>query len=539
MKKMYYFCKIFVALKTRRTLMFYTSACIILLSACNDALTPKEETQVRSDKKLHRVMSIDEFPSSSPEALTGPIQQEPDIVCPAKAYVVATYELENGKYNMFKRLQTETLYDENQIGEYHVEPEDTSWHLTEYPRMIFDFDGRVKYYEYGLVENNEITGIITVHARKEAPQAIAYMFPYVLPYDNADYDYYVGEYPCRVFNDGEGYRAVEDCETNPYLEYPLQVFEDGLYDQLEPDEIDQLNEMRNQGTIVDSEYEAEANAYWETIDNLWIALDYDLPCVYDGHSGGTPITISGNTYVQSLRSYLGTSDFCFDYTAVPYRSTPLQKTYWSGACAPAALAWIYRGLYDEYPPIGGDYLPIHGDSPRPYFGVNNYGISLYYYGLGYVENWCSTSYNAVRDEYIQRSLEVDNGLTAKFYEQSHFVMTCSGWQSYILPWRLGNAFSAATNNVYTVAGDCSATTAADNIYHNNLPVLLLVATGCFWDHYLIAYGYGGITTSGHNVERKNLYFLIMDNGHTISKHHYKPYWRAYKSCEFYYRVMRN
>ena len=24
----------------------------------------------------------------------------------------------------------------------------------------------------------------------------------------------------------------------------------------------------------------------------------------------------------------------------------------------------------------------------------------------------------------------------------------------------------------------------------------------------------------------------MDNGHTISKHHYKPYWRAYKPCEF-------
>lgn len=290
-------------------------------------------------------------------------------------------------------------------------------------------------------------------------------------------------------------------------------------------------------SVPDVEYEDEAMAYWNTIDDLWIALGYDLPCVDDGNGGGTPITIAGNTYVQALKDYLGTSEQCFDYTAVPYRSTQLQKTRWKGACGPAALAWIYRGLYSEYPPQNGDYLPIHGDSPRLYFAVSNYyGVSYYCYRLEYLDNWSADSYIAVREEYIQRSMDVDNGLTSNFYTHCHFVKTLDGWQSFILPYRLGTTFSNATNNVYTVVEYASALTAAENIYYNNLPVLILW-TGL--EHYLIAYGYGGITTSGHNIEKKNLYFLITDNGYKISDNDYRPYWRAYRPCEYYHCVIHN
>ncbi len=288
-------------------------------------------------------------------------------------------------------------------------------------------------------------------------------------------------------------------------------------------------------SVPDVEYEDEAMAYWNTIDDLWIALGYDLPCVDDGNGGGTPITIAGNTYVQALKDYLGTSEQCFDYTAVPYRSTQLQKTYWDCACGPAALAWIYRGLYDEYPPINGEYLPIHGDSSGPHFWATNYGTSLYFFGLGVLNNMHGLTCNEVRERYVSMSSEVDNGLTAVFFHRCLFMWLLGSWQGAMPSCNLAEAFSAATNDVYTVAGDCSALTAADNIY-NNLPVLI-IRTGR--DHYLIAYGYGGITTSGYNVERKNLYFLIMDNGYTISNNNYKPYWRAYRPCEYYHRIMHN
>ena len=110
------------------------------------------------------------------------------------------------------------------------------------------------------------------------------------------------------------------------------------------------------------------------------------------------------------------------------------------------------------------------------------------------------------------------------------------WQFLVLPWYLDNAFSSATNNIYSIARDCSALTAANHIHTNDLPVILLQSN---LQHYLVAYGYGGVVTPGEDIERKNLYFLVMDNGYTISDHYYKPYWRAYKSCEYYHRVMRN
>lgn len=290
-------------------------------------------------------------------------------------------------------------------------------------------------------------------------------------------------------------------------------------------------------SVPDVEYEDEAMAYWNTIDDLWIALGYDLPCVDDGNGGGTPITIAGNTYVQALKDYLGTSEQCFDYTAVPYRSTQLQKTYWDCACGPAALAWIYRGLYDEYPPLNGEYLPVHGDARQQFFIPCIEDISYYDYNLNYLSNWPAWDYLDVRQEYINRSMQADNGLTENFFNHCHFFKKTNGnWGGFMLPVRLRTTFYEATNHAYTVGSDCSALTAVDNIYHNNLPVLILW-TGL--EHFLIAYGYGGITTSSYNVERKNLYFLIMDNGYKISNNYYKPYWRAYQPCEYYYCVMQN
>ena len=540
MEKMNYLCAVFSKME-RFVVYVCISICMFQIPACNDVVSPPQDSTI-SNRPIRRSMAHFEFPSTSPAALMDKIQEYPDIICPAKAYTVATYELENGKYRMLQRLRDETVYDDNQLGEYSIQPnEPHAWHLTESPRMILDFDGKIKYYEFGLVEDDEITSIITVYARREAPCAIAYMFPYVLPYDNADHDYYEAVYPCRVFHDGVGYRAVENCEQNAYLNYSEQEYWNALYEQLPPEEIDEMEALRLQASVPDVEYDDEAMAYWNTIDDLWIALGYDIPCVDDGHNGGgTPITIAGNTYVQSLKDYLGTSEQCFDYTARPYRSTLLQKTYWDCACGPAALAWIYRGLYDEYPPLNGEYLLIHGDAQQQFFIPCIEDISYYDFNLNYLSNWPAGEYLDVRQEYINRSMQADNGLTENFFNHCHFFKKTNGnWGGFMLPVRLGTTFYEATNHAYTVGFDCSALTASEHIYNNDLPVVLLVYTDIFWDHYLIAYGYGGITTSGHNVERKNLYFLIMDNGYTISKHHYKPYWRAYKSCEYYHQVMRN
>lgn len=355
MKKKYYFCKIFVALKKRRTLMFFTSACIILLSACNNSLSMENESVKTPNKRLiQTIMEPSEFPATSAEILAQKLDEDIRMLCPFTANVVATYELQNGKYKMFQRLKAGTMYDENQLEECHVDiNEERNWYLTELPRMILNYDGSVKYYEYGLVEDGEVTGIITVYAKREAPCAIAYMFPYVLPYNNAEYDYYVGEYPCRVFNDGVGYRAVEDCAGELiYQSNASHEFWDMVNSQLEIEDYNQLEELLARTNQPDLQMEEEAATYWNAVDDIISNTNQDTGidhCMIREvtFGGGESETYVINTYVENLQTYLGTNEYCFSYTARPYCNTQLQQTFWNCACGPAALAWIYRGRSEE------------------------------------------------------------------------------------------------------------------------------------------------------------------------------------------------
>ena len=106
----------------------------------------------------------------------------------------------------------------------------------------------------------------------------------------------------------------------------------------------------------------------------------------------------------------------------------------------------------------------------------------------------------------------------------------------MLPCKLNSAFAEATDSIFGVSRDKTATFAANWIYNYNLPVILLARE---LDHYLVAYGYGGISdTYGGDISRTNLFFLVTDNGYTINDggRDYKPYWRAYRALEYYHCV---
>ena len=232
----------------------------------------------------------------------------------------------------------------------------------------------------------------------------------------------------------------------------------------------------------------------------------------------------------------GGNYYCRDYTARNYCEAPIQQTRWCGACGPAALAWVYRGIYDEYPPQVGEYLPIHGDYSRLYFGRNG-DNSYYYYRLDSLNIYPDPWAGYVKSRYIERSQDVDYGLTANFYQSAICVKTGNYWSFALAPCRLSNALGIATNNRFGVCDDCSALTAADWINYYNLPVLILYTN---LRHYIVAYGYGGISdTYGGPISRSNLYFLVTDNGHATEANGYKPFWRHYKICEYYHRVKNN
>ncbi len=441
---------------------------------------------------------------------------------------------------MLNQLRSDEMYytGDNEYMLNH-EYETVEWKLTDYPRVIFDDDDRVKYYEFGLVEGNKVTSTITVYARREAPHAIAFIFPYVLPYTYTKYNYYVGNYPHRVIFDGSVYRPVEnhDGEEVFYKKEDPREYWRQIEIQASEEDLAELKNLQNRRAIPDLEMEKEATKFWNDVDNAVSAsvksLDQDDPCLLEYK----PEPRVENTYIKHLKDVLGTSDYCRDYTARSYCSTPLQQTYWSGACGPAALAWIYRGLRKTYPIENGEYLPIHGDQSGILNFYNGYNSSYYYYNLQSLESLCWAKFSTVKQAYIDRSIDVDNGLTGVFYKKSIPIKWNGSWEFALFPWDLDGLLKDVTNGYFGVTCDKTALYAADWIHERNLPVMLLMSS---LDHYLVAYGYGGVSkTKGGDISRKDLYFLVTDNGYTIKEHYYKPYWRRYQKYEYYHCIYLN
>lgn len=511
---------------------------IMGLTACEKA--HNTDTSTLQNRPIKRVLNIDDFPKTDPTALTQLMNKDEDILCPVIARMVASYEMLEGGYHLLNQLRSDEMYytGDNEYMLNH-EYETVEWKLTDYPRVIFDDDDRVKYYEFGLVEGNKVTSTITVYARREAPHAIAFIFPYVLPYTYTKYNYYVGNYPHRVIFDGSVYRPVEnhDGEEVFYKKEDPREYWRQIEIQASEEDLAELKNLQNRRAIPDLEMEKEATKFWNDVDNAVSAsvksLDQDDPCLLEYK----PEPRVENTYIKHLKDVLGTSDYCRDYTARSYCSTPLQQTYWSGACGPAALAWIYRGLRKTYPIENGEYLPIHGDQSGILNFYNGYNSSYYYYNLQSLESLCWAKFSTVKQAYIDRSIDVDNGLTGVFYKKSIPIKWNGSWEFALFPWDLDGLLKDVTNGYFGVTCDKTALYAADWIHERNLPVMLLMSS---LDHYLVAYGYGGVSkTKGGDISRKDLYFLVTDNGYTIKEHYYKPYWRRYQKYEYYHCIYLN
>ena len=133
---------------------------------------------------------------------------------------------------------------------------------------------------------------------------------------------------------------------------------------------------------------------------------------------------------------------------------------------------------------------------------------------------------------------------AHIIDEAYYNTNCtiptnySIWYFALIVTLLDDALNAATDDAFGVKDACGPLAAADWIDIHNLPVLINMDD--FYSHYLVAYGYGGISdTWGGNISQKNLYFLITDNGHLIGYNNYDPYWRRNIWGEAYYRIKHN
>ena len=402
-----------------------------------------------------------------------------------------------------------------------------NYELSNTPRVIYDYDNLPKYYEFDVIVNKTLKYTVTSHAKKEDTSVIAFMFEYNKQSIKNNLDAFVGEYPNVIY----GIRGdIHSTPINLLTEGTNITLEkctytrsnsdnwSNYYDLSEnlPEEEKNLmhnaiNEMKNGSEYLELvEKENEIDNFWTETENITTELskmkddEINLDFVVSQNS---QITRGGTG-----PGYDGTTTFPTTYYIIPnFNKENIKRTHWDGYCGPAAVAWVYRNLYSNYPKnstANNSYIRIHGDERS----TNSYDVfrkssSFSYYGYGSLSNEnLANIYNEVANNHSQQT---DNGFYQKLL--SHTVKTGNAYPMYQLG--MTNAIKGITDNEYSLG-----TTATSRSYIENkqLPVFIMIGTGDNF-HYLVAFGTG-------KVDNTN-YIYVTDNGSYIGSYNYYPYWR--------------
>ena len=157
------------------------------------------------------------------------------------------------------------------------------WHLTRFPKVIYNYDNTPKYYEFGLVAGGYLIGTVTTYAQKEIAGVIAYLLP-LLDYSCDSLDYYVGMYPTRYYGTG-GVCYLKNCdeplEDGEFFEnYSTEKLDrEFMFSQMDQDDIDgMIADCNEEGSDIDLlEDIAERDAYWDQMEEF----ESEHPCIFE------------------------------------------------------------------------------------------------------------------------------------------------------------------------------------------------------------------------------------------------------------------
>ena len=459
---------------------------------------------------------------------------------PHELYELYTHSTNNNiiHYNIARLLaETELIAGANHALRGIVSPYE-EWYLTRLPKVVYNYDNTPKYYEFGYVCNGAIVATVTTYAQKEIAGVIAYIFMEPLNYENPNLDYYIGNYPNKYYG-SHGHCYLNNDNEEIYGQIPLhgstdKIERDMMFAQMPLEDRDAIEyDLHVSGESIEEDIH-EKDVYWEHIDSI-AANHFPSLLGIEPYSGQTGLMLrdfirdhhatAESEYVSFLASSLDYAVGYYNVFTLPEYSNPrLQVTRWKHFCGPAACAWVYRGKYDSF---NGYYLPIYGDG-------NNYNGNYYYqedhikqyavYDFGYVNCDWHLCPNDAKQNYINRSLEVDNGLTGCFYRETVPFIWDGEWQFPLYHGGLNRGFKIATHNEYHVYFTCKP---FDCILQHQQPVI--IAVDC--NHYIVAFGYGATLDSHNNVKDK--YFMVTDNGYTTAPS-YHPYMRRKNFWNLHY-----
>ena len=381
---------------------------------------------------------------------------------------------------------------ENCLSEF-MELDKGSYRLTDLPVIIWDYDSRPKYYEFGIIVDGQLVKTITTLAKKEATNMCCFMFNEVIEHPEiGGYKFFAGNYP-NVFygmpsNPGSSPSfLLDETGENTFADIPsCDILEN--YTRLIESMDDESRE--NHQTAIEN-MKNEIAEFNQGLAVFWSELD----AIKDEILEMTDEDILAKFQTKSLKANL--SDI---YKIPQYDNPKLMLTRWRGWCGPSAISWIYRGLYSFYPKSNtSNRIRIKGD------GSYN---SFYDGATAYYDFWDDALVPTT-------SPKTDHGLYLRLRQEC--VKTGISYPMYQAGMNRG--MKAITDNRYGI----DLTLAPHNrIRVNKLPVINMF--GYSWSfHYVAAFGSGYEKKNGRI---KSKWLLVTDNGTRISAHGYAPYWRS-------------
>ena len=331
--------------------------------------------------------------------------------------------------------------------------------LSQIPRVVYESNGLPEFYEFDVFDKSYIHTIVTI-AQKTDNTLIVDLYeggkPDICATKSTD------NYSHELVTGWEDYEALLPKMDEESRRMTLESIE----------QLKNYNELMDDDSSID---ENELNSYWNDMEDKLGDLSN-----YEAKNLCLPMT-KGDGVQPNAGDLYGTNPG--SYYIIPKYNTGLKATHWDVECGAAAVAWVYRGLYDSYPKNSDGYIPIYGDD----FDSENF---TNYHIYDHYPNLYSYYTDAPNIE------QADHGLYLQIKKHVHSLgeMYEAG---------LKNSMSEITGGAYKV----SVTAYSHKHIQKDEPVIVMaVMDGS--SHYFVAFGYGFIKKG----TKKTKYIMIADNG---------------------------
>lgn len=409
--------------------------------------------------------------------------------------------------------------------------------FTNRPAIVYNYDEKPYYYEFGVIWEEQLQTVVTVYTHKMSDQLIAFVG--AANYTDYDFEYkrYVGIYPSVYYGDGNmqpsmpvlgennsmTMQAVEPPEvlpTNPFNLFTSQL------SQLPQDERILIDEdLEEQTEMSMSEFGASIpsiSSYMTLMTQLQaerMATLNGLFCFFREDSIGRIFHLTDHQ--RDLVKNIWSQTQSHTYYLYDYRSHQLRFTHWKRFCGPATMAWLFRGKWASF---RGQYLPLYGESSPDNGTIEMKTVTGEY------------SYYKITDEqrdqyggWVEASAHVDNGLCGVWYQYCPYLF--GGYP--LFPSGLKAGLEQATQDKSVQFTVKFTIVPRLWIKDDHEPVVIACMPGPDYEpHYLAAIG---VTyNNGFLGIPKDRFFLVTDNGSQIANHGYYPYWRGYEWWNLHY-----